>query len=107
VAVAGGMLGGHAVGHGQLHGTITVTMPDGELLTGDYSIIPTGGGSALVAGPAGLVGGDAVSAGGNGEANMRGPNGTAMTCTFQNNNMTGHGYRTCQSSPGGAYRLTY
>jgi hypothetical protein len=107
VAKAGGMLTGHGVGHGQLHGTVTVVMPDGELLAGDYSIIPTGGGSALVAGPAGLVGGDAVAAGGNGEANMRGPDGTGMMCTFQNNNMTGHGYGACQSSLGGAYRLTY
>jgi hypothetical protein len=107
IADAGGVLSGHWVGHGHLHGVADVTMPNGELLNGDYSIIPTSGGSAIVSGPLGLVGGESVSAGGNGEANMRGPNGTAMTCAFQNNNMTGHGYGACQSSPGGAYRLTY
>jgi hypothetical protein len=107
VAEAGGVLSGHWVGHGHLHGVADVTMPNGEVLNGDYSIIPFGGASAVVGGPLGLVSGESMSAGGSGEANMRGPNGTAMTCGFQNNNLTGHGYGTCQSSPGGAYRLTY
>jgi hypothetical protein len=113
-----GVLEGHFVGHGNLHGTAEIAMPDGEILQGEYSIVS--GGSAnfgsifgTVYGRGGATTASATSVGlsmdasGQGEATLFGKNGTSIQCEFLNNNMTGHGFGACQSSKGGSYRMQY
>ena len=115
-----GVLGGHIIGHGNLHGTIDISLPTGELIEGEYSIvsdgsISTGFGNIFttVYGPSGSVSGTATTsafsfpAGGQGVASLYGRAGTSLQCEFMNNNMTGHGYGACKSSAGGIYRLLY
>jgi hypothetical protein len=109
-AASGGSLTGRILGHGNLHGIAEVTMPDGEFLEGEYSIVAGGSAGIALASAGGQIGSGMftnMSAGGNGEMDMRGPGGTSMTCEFANNNMTGHGFGQCQSSKGSTYRLTY
>jgi hypothetical protein len=118
IAQKTGVLSGSWVGHGHLHGTAELTMPDGEILQGEYSIV-TGGsigfgnifstvyGSRGFASGIGTVSGSSISAGGEGSASLYGSKGTSMQCEFRNNNMTGHGYGACQSSIGGLYRMQY
>ena len=113
-----GVLQGRIVGHGQLHGTMELAMPDGELLQGEYSIV-AGGGVAVgntigsVYGAHGSLTstgtgiGVAMSAGGNGQASLYGNRGTSMHCEFANNNMTGHGYGVCETAKGSRYRMEY
>jgi hypothetical protein len=112
------VLQGQLVGHGQLHGTIDITMPDGEALQGDYSIVAGGSigfGSVFgtVYGGGGVASGTgtstsvAMSAEGQGSASLVENAGTSMQCEFLNNNMTGHGYGACRSSKGSVYRLIY
>lgn len=73
------------VGHGNLNGTATTTLPDGQVLQGRYSI----------------------NAGGDGEADIMSPQGTTAHCEFLNNNFTGHGHGTCRLSHGALYRMQY
>jgi hypothetical protein len=113
------------VDYGHLYGTAELTMPDGELLQGEYSIVAAGSISAssisasktagVALGRAGCcwllvggTGGDAAMAGrGQGQALLYGNHGTSVQCEFANSNMTGHGYGTCESSKGGQYRMAY
>jgi hypothetical protein len=118
IAKGTGVLSGTFVGHGHLHGTAEFSMPDGELIRGQYSIVA--GGSigvgnifSAVYGPAGgvssagIVSTSAISARGQGFLSVYGPKGTSMECEFLNNNFTGHGYGACKSSTGGLYRMLY
>lgn len=89
------VLPGVIVGHGQGHGSAQITMPDGEILVGQYAI---GFGESS---------GTIYSAPGNGYASLVGPNGTSMQCEFLNNNMIGHGSGSCRSSKGSLYRMSY
>ncbi len=113
-----GTLQGHLVGHGQLHGTAEVVMPDGESLQGEYSIVAGGSVSfgnifGTIYGRGGPLIGTGTSSGitmagsGEGQASLFGNRGTSLQCEFLNNNMTGHGYGACQSSKGGLYRMLY
>ncbi|MGH6879035.1 MAG: hypothetical protein ACREHV_16875 [Rhizomicrobium sp.] len=113
-----GLLTAVMVGHGNLNGTITMTMPDGEVLDGRYSISMQGGmgfGSLYgsVYGTAGYASGSAygssmmVSSMGQGVADMIGPKGTTAHCEFLNNNFNGHGNGACRLSTGGVYRMQY
>jgi hypothetical protein len=110
IASSSGTLTGRILGHGNLHGIAEVTMPDGEFLEGEYSIVAGGASGVALASSGGQIGSGmftSMSAGGNGEMDMHGPRGASMTCEFANNNMTGHGFGECRSSKGGTYRLTY
>jgi len=118
VAPTSGVVQGEIVGHGQGHGVATVAMPDGEHLSGDYSIVfggSVGFGSifASVYGPHGTAFGNANSTNismsneGQGSISLIGDKGTSMTCEFLNANMTGHGYGACQTSSGATYRMIY
>jgi hypothetical protein len=119
------VLPGVIVGHGQGHGTAKITMPDGEILLGEYSIVfgdsmgfgaildsvypssdgkPAGGAYASVKVESG---GSIYSAPGKGSASLVGPHGTSMQCEFLNANMTGHGSGACRSSKGNLYRMLY
>jgi hypothetical protein len=67
-ASATGVLEAHFVGHGNLHGTAEMTMPDGEVLQGEYSIVADGSISfgsifGTVYGRGGAVSGSGMSSG--------------------------------------------
>jgi hypothetical protein len=84
-------------------------MPDGEYLTGRYSIMAGGGvsvASAFAGGRSATAYGLMMSGEGNGVADMRGPKTTAH-CEFENNNMNGHGNGVCRLSSGALYRMQY
>jgi hypothetical protein len=112
------VLTGRIVGHGQLHGIAEITMPDGEFLQGDYSIVAGGsmsfgsifgsvyapGGSASVSGTATNT---SISGEGQGQAFLMGNRGTSAQCEFLNNNFMGHGYGACRTSKGAVYRMIY
>jgi hypothetical protein len=112
------VLEGLFVGHGQGHGTARITMPDGEVLQGEYSIVfggAVGFGSIFgsVYGPSGSASVSGTSANvsiegkGQGQASLVGNRGTTIQCEFANANMTGHGFGACRSSRGILYRLMY
>jgi len=114
IASKTGVLEAQMVGHGNLHGTLELTMPDGELLQGEYSIVAGGavgvGNAYASSGSAsgfGTFSSIAMAGSGNGMASLYGNRGTSLHCEFQNNNLTGHGYGVCQSSKGTHYRMEY
>jgi hypothetical protein len=108
-----GILEGHMAG--KLQGTMDVSMPDGEQVAGNYSIVPEGSvsigfGSILttVYGSHGAATrAFAFPAGGQGVAALFGPRGTTLDCEFLDSNATRHGYGACKSSDGAIYRMMY
>lgn len=106
IARATGPLTAVIEGHGNLNGTMTMTMPSGEMLAGRYSI---GAAGAVGFGTAGRAFGSAmfVGAQGVGVADMLGPRGTTAHCEFANNNFNGHGNGVCRLSTGAVYRMQY
>lgn len=113
-----GVLDAKMLGHGQGHGTLEITMPDGELLQGEYSIVfgssigfgnifATAYGAGGAASANGFSTNVAISGSGQGSAVLSGDRGTSIQCEFLNNNLTGHGYGACRSSKGGLYRMVY
>jgi hypothetical protein len=113
-----GPLHAKIIGHGNLHGTAAMSLPNGQVLQGRYSISAGGGfgvGSvyASVYGPGGSASGSAVSTSasvsreGFGEADMMSPQGTTAHCEFVNNNFNGHGHGACRLSDGALYRMQY
>ncbi len=112
------VLRGKMIGHGEGHGTLEITMPDRELLQGEYSIVfnsSVGFGSIFgtVYGPRGAISGSSTSTNismageGQGSASLVGNSGTSMQCEFLNANMTGHGYGACLTAKGKTYRMIY
>jgi hypothetical protein len=101
------------VGHGNVH----LTLPDGELAKGEFSIVR--GGSASFGTIYGQVYGtdsasvDATTAnrvvpgGSRGSASAYGEHGTSVDCEFYNDNFSGHGMGACKTSKGALYRLQY
>jgi hypothetical protein len=113
-------------------GPITVTMSDGEVLTGEYTTtssgitqtvsnaaaqgtaagnafdsngnmaISNGTGTAFASGTSTTVGGT-----GGGIANLIGNKGTAMKCTYSINSLTGAGAGTCDTSKGEEYQIHF
>lgn len=112
-----GVLEAHMLGHGNLHGILDLSLPSGEPLIGEYSIVSDGsvGFGSVFSTVYGSSHGTAIGtgsafsfpAGGQGAASLYGTNGTTLQCEFINNNMTGHGYGACQMSNGGIYRMMY
>lgn len=118
IATHTGVLQARFMRYGTGHGELEITMPDGELLKGEYSVIS--GGSvgfgtifSRVYGPHGSAtvtstGTSFVTPGGSpGMASAFGPNGTSIQCEFYLNNMSGHGAGACQSSAGALYQLQF
>ena len=106
----GTVLQGVIVGHGQGHGTAKLVMPDGELLSGEYSIVfggTYGFGSILTSAGFGSAAGVSINGRGEGTASMVGDRGTSAQCEFLNANMTGHGSGACRLSNGHVYRMLY
>ena len=117
-ASATGVLEAHYKAYGTGHGELTIAMPDGEVLNGEYTIVRQGAigfGSiiASVSGPggsaygSGFASGYAMEGGSPGMASVYGTKGTSMQCEFYNDNWSGHGYGGCRSSTGALYRLQY
>ena len=102
----GGVLEATFEAHGTGHGAAVIDMPDGEVLTGEFSIVRGGGvsfGSIF-----GEVYGSSFMPGGSpGMASAFGNKGTSMSCEFYNDNFSGHGMGACRSSTGALYRLQY
>lgn len=100
-------------------GPFTVTMPDGEILTGRYSVNLGGsvGFGSLYGSAYGTAGSAYASGFGTSTvfaasspavADAVGPKGTTIHCEVMNGNYTGHGNGVCQVEPGGAiYRVQY
>jgi len=106
-----GPLNGSIVGHGNLNGAMTLTMPNGEILNGRYSI-GAGGGvgfGSLYSSVYGATTSSSMSMSGSGEgmADAVGPHGTTAHCEFMNNNFNGHGHGACRISDGAIYRMQY
>ena len=113
-----GPLHARIVGHGNLNGTATMGLPNGQLLEGRYSISHGGGFGvdsvyASVYGPGGSASGSAVgtstfvSGEVFGEADMMRPQGTTAHCEFLNDNFNGHGHGAYRISDGSLYRMQY
>lgn len=113
-----GVLMAHFMMNGTGHGQIKITMPDGEVLKGEYSVVrggTIGFGNIFgaVYGPHGsvsLTGSStsyAMPGGSPGQASLFGDRGTSMQCEFYNDNFSGHGYGACKTSTGALYRIQY
>lgn len=89
--------------YGLGHGPITMTMPDGEVLQGEYQV--TNNGSVAV----GFAGGHMATAVASGSgrpvvANAIGNRGTIMNCEGVID-ISGHGSLICHSNRGLSYRI--
>jgi hypothetical protein len=118
LARAGGVLSAQFIDSGTGHGPIEMTMPDGEVLKGEYSVVR---GAAVqfgsifesVYGPGGIATGTgttsnyAMPGSSTGAASAFGNKGTSMDCEFYNDNVSGHGMGACKNSRGALYRLQY
>jgi hypothetical protein len=99
-------------------GAIRLQLPDGEVLTGRYSVNVSGassfgsiyataygtGGAASAVGSSSAF---AIPNGSPGFADLYGPKGTGAQCEFFNNNLTGHGNGACRLSTGAVYRMQF
>lgn len=113
-----GVLEGHFKAYGTGHVTITATMPDGEELNGEATVVRGGDiGFGTIFASASGTGGYASGMGTSimydmpgsspGMASLYGTHGTSMQCEFMNDNNSGHGYGGCKASTGALYRLQY
>lgn len=118
LARPGGVLSAQFIDSGTGHGLIEMTLPDGEVLTGEYTVVRGGAvqfGSIFesVYGPGGVATGTGTAstysmAGSSpGTASAFGSKGSSMDCEFYNDNVSGHGMGACRSSQGALYRLQY
>jgi hypothetical protein len=117
LARTGGVLTGKFVANGSGHGTATITLPTGEQLNGEFTIVRGGAmgfGSIYgqVYGPGGVasVTGSSssyvVEGSSPGTASVFGQ-GISMDCEFYNDNHSGHGFGACRNSKGALYKLQY
>lgn len=116
-AMPGGVLVAHMTEYGTSNGPMSITMPDGRELKGEYNIVSGGAvgfGSIYgsVYGTGGYASGSAsgsswsMSTLGHGTAAAYG-DGEEINCEFLNDNMSGHGHGACRTSTGALYRLIY
>lgn len=100
------------------HGSIAVTMPDGETLQGEYNVIDNtslsfGSIYGSVYGSNGYAyasgGGMSVNTPGaqHGEAVLIGDRGTTMQCEMVVSSWTGRGSGACKSSKGTIYKVMF
>jgi hypothetical protein len=116
IAAAGGVVEAKFTANGSGHGEGQFTMPSGEVLNGEFSIVRQGtigfgsifgavygpNGSANVSGTSMT---NFIEGGSPGVASAFGNRGTSMSCEFYNDNWSGHGYGACKASTGTLYRL--
>jgi len=104
--------------NGTGHGAIALTMPDGEVIQGEYSIVRGGVvgfgtiygsvyGATSTASYSGGTTSYSMPGASQGVASGVGERATRMDCEFINDNVSGHGNGACRSSRGGLYRLIY
>ena len=84
-------------------GSVKIVMPDGEVLTGSFSVA-TGGGFATAFGAGGSASAVGVSAGGNFFASATGPH-QSIVC--RGNVSFGHGGGTCRTVQGAEYQVQF
>lgn len=100
------------------NGRIDVSMPDGEILKGEYTVVREGASGfgtifGSVYSPGASAFGSALSTNtitrnaNKGIASAFGSAGTRATCEFLHDGTTGRGYGACQLSTGATYRLQY
>lgn len=96
-------------------GPVEITMPDGEVLKGEFSTTDTsnyGFGSAVAStgrsAPV-IATASATSVPGNmpGVVTAIGPNGTSLRCEYVVNTFSGGGSGSCQTNKGGVYDLHF
>jgi hypothetical protein len=117
-ATAGGVVTLHFVAHGTGHTEVDGTLPNGEVLKGELTLLR--GGSvglsstfASVAGAGGTAAGSAASVSSEtpgtspGTISMFGDRGTGLLCEMMNDNTTAHGVGACRTSSGATYRMSY
>lgn len=103
---------------GRRHGDMRLALPDGELLSGRYSIASRGKAGlgtqydyAAVAGGAprdsAFGASAALAASGVGTAEMTSRTGVRARCEFVDNVFTGHGSGSCELSTGAVFRMRY
>ncbi len=117
MARTGGVLTGIFVANGSGHGTAAITLPTGEQLNGEFTIVRGGSigfGSIYgqVYGPGGVANVYGSSSSYTVEGSSRGTasvfgQGISMDCEFYNDNKSGHGMGACRSSKGALYKLQY
>lgn len=96
-------------------GPIEITMPDGEVLAGEFSTTDTSsysfGSAVATAGrlPPVVATGSTTSIAGAmpGVATAIGPSGTTMHCEYLVNSFSGGGSGTCQTNKGAVYSLHF
>jgi hypothetical protein len=117
-ALRGGVLTAHLTRQAGSAGPVTFTMPDGEILTGRYTLflggsVSFGGLYSSMYSARGVATGSAFStafaipSGSPAVADAVGPKGTTIHCEVYNNNWTNHGAGACEVSTGARYRLQY
>jgi hypothetical protein len=118
LAGTGGVVSMDMLGHGQGFGTLNATLPSGERLQGEYSIVFNSSvsfgsvfasvyGGGEIGSANAMTTGFAMSGEGYGSASLVGDKGTSIQCEFKNNNLTGHGYGACKRADGEIYRMIY
>jgi len=87
------------------HGPVKVTMPDGEILTGEYQVEEN---AAIGIGFAGAQSFSTVGFGSGRPVvlSATGDRGTIMNCTGTAD-IGGHGFAECNTSPGNKYRIMF
>lgn len=118
LAASTGVLIAKYKSYGTQRGEMTVTLPSGEILNGEYSVVSGGSiGFGNVYGQVYSQGHVAtgyatsnsfsMSGSGKGMASLFGDKGSVMTCEFLANNFSGHGHGGCKTSAGALYRVIY
>lgn len=95
-------------------GPVKIVMPDGEVLTGEFTTMDTttyGFGTvfASVGRSSGFASGSSAAISGSmpGIVNAIGPNGTTLKCDYTVNTFTSSGAGVCQTSSGAVYDLQF
>jgi hypothetical protein len=110
-----GLLKAEFTDSGMGKGPIKITMPDGEVLTGEFSTTDTssyGFGSAVatngrIAPVIATASTTAVPGSMPGVVTAIGPSGTSLRCEYLVNSMTGSGSGSCQTNKGARYDLHF
>jgi hypothetical protein len=89
--------------YGTGHGPVTITMPDGEILRGEYQVTEN---ATIGMGFSGIYSATAIGYGSNRRVavNAVGARGTIMTCDGTLD-ISGHGTLVCKTNHGTRYRV--
>ncbi len=100
----------HLTSYGTDHGALEVVMAGGQRLSGTYAPSPVGAPFGdifkAVYGPYSVLP-TAADKGTPTIASLTGAGGMTMQCEFYNDDYMNHGFGSCQTSLGAAYRLSY